>query len=87
VTTTTDALAGIDYALSHAFVGDDDDDSTITDALLAVARAINRLGNADASTPLGGLEALGVSLETGATTIAEALGDLADAIRQTREAV
>ncbi len=84
--TDTDALQDIGYALNHAFVGDDDDETTVTDSLLAVARAINRLGNADAATPLGGLEALGVAMKESATTVAETIGDLADALRETREA-
>lgn len=47
-----------------------------------IARAIHRLGNADASTPMGGLEALGGVIEKAGADIANALRELADAIRE-----
>ncbi len=40
-----------------------------------VADALHRLGNADASTPMGAIEALGGTILSGAETIAEALRD------------
>ena len=42
-------------------------------ALDRVANAIHRLGNADANTPMGGLEALGAVLKDGLAQIAIAL--------------
>ena len=42
-------------------------------ALQGVARALDRLGNADAATSMGGLEALGVAITTAAGEIADAL--------------
>jgi hypothetical protein len=47
----------------------------ISRSLDAVARSINRLGNADAATPMGGLEALGAVLKDGMSEIASALGN------------
>ena len=58
----------------------DDDEITTAEALLAVARAIDRLGNADAATPMGGLEALGAVMKEGSELIAAALNDIARAI-------
>jgi len=43
-----------------------------------IAEALNRLGNADASTPMGGMEALGAVHKEGYEL-------LADAIRDTKE--
>ncbi|HUT18734.1 MAG TPA: hypothetical protein VM366_06200 [Anaerolineae bacterium] len=50
--------------------------------LLAIARAIHRLGNADASTPMGGLEALGKVILESNEHIAMAIGDLASAVHR-----
>ena len=51
-------------------------------ALLAIARAIQCLGNAEASTPMGGLEALGKVIKESNERIAEAIGDLASAVHR-----
>ena len=56
----------------------DTDELAIADGLFAIAAALDRLGNADASTPMGGLEALGAVLKEG-------LSDLAQAIIDTKE--
>ena len=55
---------------------------TIEDGLFAiaasldrVAHAIHRLGNADAMTPFGGMEALGMAITEAADRIASALTD------------
>ena len=55
--------------------------------LLAIARAIHFLGNADASTPMGGLEALGKVIKDSNGHIAMQIGDLADAVRELADAV
>ena len=59
---------------------DDLDVQRIEDSLLAIARALNRLGNADASTPMGGLEALGAVMKDGMSEIAASIECLAEAI-------
>lgn len=46
----------------------------VADSLESIAEAIRRLGNADAATPMGGLEALGKAIQEG-------MRDLADVIR------
>lgn len=67
------------------------DEGNITDALFEaaqagenIASAIHRLGNADASTPMGAIEALGAVMERGFDSIADAirsgLEQIADAI-------
>jgi hypothetical protein len=45
----------------------------IAESLAGVAHAIHRLGNAEAMTSMGGLEAHGVAMIEAATTIAAAL--------------
>lgn len=56
------------------------DSANLVDGLLSIARALNRLGNADASTPMGGLEALGKAILDSADRIANSIDGLADAI-------
>jgi hypothetical protein len=48
----------------------------IARALERVGRAIDRLGNADAATPMGGLEALGGVLKDGMEQMASAISGL-----------
>lgn len=55
------------------------------DGLESIARAIQWLGNAEASTPMGGLEALGAVILESNNRIAEAIGDLALAVRYLAE--
>jgi hypothetical protein len=57
----------------------------IANGSTAIARALNRLGNADASTPMGGLEAHGAAILEAADKIAGAIHDLAAAIRESKE--
>lgn len=52
----------------------------IDTGLHAIARALHLLGNADASTPMGGLEAHGAAILEAANRIAVALESVADAI-------
>lgn len=54
-----------------------DETEDVADALRAVARAIDRLGNADALTPMGGLEAHGKAMLEAADRIAGAIEYLA----------
>lgn len=62
------------------------DEPSIGEGLMDVARAIRLLGNADACTPMGGLEALGAVLLKGAEMISDSLdylravNDVADGI-------
>lgn len=58
--------------------GPDDD---LTTAVFAIARALRDLGTGDACTPMGGLEALGVAVVEGGGRIADALNNVAEAIR------
>lgn len=57
----------------------------LADAMDGLNRAIRLLGNADAATSFGGMEALGMALEKTGETIQSGLGDLADAIREHKE--
>jgi len=47
-------------------------------ALAFVGRAIDRLGNADAATPMGGLEALGAVFKEGLESLSQAVTTVAD---------
>lgn len=69
----------------------DENDENIVDAVNRLARAITNLGNADAATPMGGMEALGKamqdsanSIESGMESIATAINNLTDAIDRSR---
>lgn len=59
-----------------------DNENPIAEAIHALARSINKLGNADAATPMGALEALGEHLGEKLSEIALSIGELADAIRE-----
>jgi hypothetical protein len=58
----------------------------IIDAIDNVAQAISSglkyLGNADAATPMGAIEAHGAAMKEAAETIASAISDLAEAVRE-----
>ena len=56
-------------------------EANVVDALSDVARALVLLGNADASTPMGALEAHGKAIDDASEKIAAGLHDIADAIR------
>jgi len=58
----------------------------VAEALRTIAGAIQRLGNADASTHFGGLEGHGMAITKAADRIAEGLEDVANAIRDLAEA-
>lgn len=59
-----------------------DDENEVADALRAIARSINNLGNGDAATPMGGLEALGKVVSESLDNVASALREVAEAIRE-----
>lgn len=60
--------------------------ANVVDALDSVAHAIRYglrdLGNADAATPMGALEAHGLAIKQAGEHIASAIRDLADAVRE-----
>jgi hypothetical protein len=62
-------------------------EKAIVDAGQSIARALDRLGNADAGTPMGGLEAHGAVLLEAAEKISSALYDVAGAIREVAESI
>jgi hypothetical protein len=55
-------------------------DSTLADAICQVASAIVRLGNNNASTPMGAIEALGAAIIESADRISNSIDGLANAI-------
>ncbi len=57
-------------------------EETIREGLESIAAALHRLGNADAGTPMGGLEALGKVLMDGLTEVASALHQIAEALNR-----
>ncbi|HEY5387622.1 MAG TPA: hypothetical protein VIL79_06935 [Thermoleophilia bacterium] len=62
--------------------------ANVVDALASVAEAMvfaaKHLGNGDASTQWGALEAHGKAMLDAAETVSDGLHDLADAVRETR---
>ena len=52
----------------------------LTDAIATLAYQVKMLGNAGASTPMGGMEALGRAILDAASTINGGLVELAEAI-------
>lgn len=59
-----------------------DDEHDVAEALVSIARAIHRLGNADAATAMGGLEAHGMTMHEGLLAIASALNEVARALSE-----
>lgn len=55
-----------------------------TDAILSLANAIRDLGNGNAATQMGGMEALGVAISDSADTVAAALTALGCSIESNR---
>mgnify|MGYP001558271493 CR=1 FL=1 len=83
MTAKRDAIAA---AIEYAFTSPNESDSNletanIVDGLYRVARALRDLGNGNAATSMGGMEALGMTMKESAEIIAGALSDLAEAIR------
>lgn len=66
-----------------------DETDPVADALASIARALRDLGNADATTPMGAIEAFGVVVrEVGdaiGDAIREGLFDIAAAIRERKD--
>ena len=60
----------------------DDEGRNIVDAMFAVSYQLKNLGNADASTPMGAIEALGKCIMESNSSIADAINNLADAVRE-----
>jgi hypothetical protein len=54
-------------------------------AILALQRSIDRLGNADAATPMGALEAYGAHMGEKIDVLASAVQDIADTMRASKE--
>lgn len=59
-------------------------DMTVADALCEIAATLQRLGNGDAATPMGAIEALGKRLGEGLNSVAEAINNLASAVESTK---
>lgn len=76
-----DALA---FAFTDEHHKDGVDNENIIDAVNHLARAVRDLGNGNAATHMGGMEALGKAMLDSAELIASAIGRLADAIEGTR---
>ena len=70
--------------MSNPFlVSDESGEETVASAIGGLARAIDRLGNANAATPMGGLEVLGLTIREGMDDIAASLRMIAEAISET----
>lgn len=73
----------IEYAIGKAFMAPwANSDENVFTALQEVAVALKYLGNGDAGTPMGGLEALGLCIKEAGEQIAGAISELAQAIEQ-----
>jgi hypothetical protein len=57
---------------------------SLRDSLQGVVRALRDLGNGDAATHMGAIEAHGLAVKEGAAEIASAIRELAEAIRESR---
>ncbi|MGE5618093.1 MAG: hypothetical protein ACM3US_02415 [Sphingomonadaceae bacterium] len=62
-------------------------DGELREGLQAIAHAIKLLGNADAATPMGGLEALGKVILESNGAIADAISELAEAVNNVADAI
>ena len=60
----------------------DDDPDPVADAINNLATQIKYLGNGDASTSMGGMEALGLEIKNAGSAVAAAIHDLAAAQRE-----
>ena len=72
------------YSLANAFKSEEDDDEdspTVAARLGEIAKALNYLGNGNASTSMGAIEGLAKEVMDGSAAIASGLHDIADAIR------
>jgi hypothetical protein len=86
--TSTDKVARaiLDTLISPNVSDSNMEAANVVDALESVANAIRYglrgLGNADAATPMGALEAHGLAIRQSADQIASAIRDLAEAVRE-----
>ena len=60
------------------------DDRSVADALYSIANNIKYLGGGDNTDERGAVEVLAIPVGEGAKKIAEALGELAEAIRESK---
>ena len=63
------------------------EETELQEGLYAIARSIKLLGNADAATPMGGLEALGKVILESNEAIACAISELAEAVNNVADAI
>jgi hypothetical protein len=54
---------------------------SLNDSLQSIARALRDLGNGNAATHMGAIEAHGIAVREGAAEIASAIRELAEAVR------
>jgi hypothetical protein len=77
-------LSALADAISDALLsereGDTSDAANIVDAVYSLSRALKYLGNGDAATTMGGLEAHGVAMKEAAESIERGLESIATAI-------
>lgn len=57
---------------------DGDGQFAIACALMTIARSIDRLGNADAATPMGAIEAFGLHIGEKLDALTNVIGELVD---------
>jgi methyl-accepting chemotaxis protein len=62
-------------------------ENEIAGAIRSLARALDRLGTADAATPMGAIEVLSKGINGGLEEIASSLGEIAAAIRETNRSM
>lgn len=62
-----------------------EDSSEIVEAATVIARALDRLGNADAATPMGAIEGLAAHLGEKIENLASAMNRIADALEIANE--
>ncbi|HHQ49068.1 MAG TPA: hypothetical protein ENK19_09345 [Acidobacteria bacterium] len=62
-------------------------DAKVSDALIAIADSLQRLGNANADTDFGAIEALSKAVLDSGERVADALGYIADSIDRLAEAI
>lgn len=71
-------------AISEAFY-DEDNEMNVVDALAGIKRALRDLGNGDAATSMGGMEALGKAVLDSSERISDAITALAMAVDRLAE--
>jgi len=88
VTSTNQIAEALMSSLISPNVSDSNlEPANVVDVLQYIARALHRLGVADASTPLGALEAHALVIKEGTAAIAGSLSLIADAIGDLAAAV